>query len=87
MKNLTLFIQDKIQSNLDLTDMYNTICEAKNSLKSGLTFYHQNQNTVIHKQHEILKNNKRDLYWKKKNPISAAVSSLAAHHVCPNVNE
>ena len=44
-------------------------------------------NTVIHKQHEILKNNKRDLYWKKKKPISAAVSSLAAHHVCPNVNE
>lgn len=77
--------QDKIQSNLDLTDTTQFVRQKFVKIRFDVL---SKLNTVIHKQHEILKNNKRDLYWKKKNPISAAVvSSLAAHHVCPNVNE
>ena len=78
--------QDKIQSNLDLTDTTQFVRQKFVKIRFDVL---SKLNTVIHKQHEILKNNKRDLYWKKKKPISAAavVSSLTAHHVCPNVNE
>ena len=61
--------QDKIQSNLDLTDTTQFVRQKFVKIRFDVL---SKLNTVIHKQHEILKNNKRDLYWKKKNPISAA---------------